>query len=168
MPDDVDDSLQGVDVESYGGDHPEHRMEQYKLYLELTDRISQRRQTANTFFLAINTALIALLGVALPTDLDGLGTFWYSVVGVAGVVLCFTWRRLIRSYSDLNTAKFNVIHQIERYLPLKPYEAEWKAVGEGRDSSRYMPFTHIEKWIPVIFGILYLALAIASIVGFAI
>ncbi|MEO0973262.1 MAG: hypothetical protein AAFX85_09215, partial [Pseudomonadota bacterium] len=32
-------------------------LEQYKLYVEMTDRISQRRGAANTFFLTLNTAV---------------------------------------------------------------------------------------------------------------
>ena len=42
-----------------------HLLEQYKLYLEMADRISSRRQSANSFFLSLNTALVALVGSAL-------------------------------------------------------------------------------------------------------
>ena len=35
-------------------------LEQYKLYVEMADRISSRRQNANSFFLSINTAIVAL------------------------------------------------------------------------------------------------------------
>ena len=77
------------------------------------------------------------------------------VVAIAGVILCFTWYRLVRSYRDLNTAKFKVIHEIERRLPLSPYDAEWEAVGGGDDSKLYLPFTHVEKFIPWIFMALH-------------
>jgi hypothetical protein len=39
------------------------------------------------------------------------------------------WYRLVRSYKDLNSAKFKVIHEIEKSLPISPYDAEWEAVG---------------------------------------
>src|SRR5256885_4461010 len=39
-------------------------LEQYKLYVEMADRISSRRLTANSFFLTINSAIIALGGYA--------------------------------------------------------------------------------------------------------
>jgi len=32
--------------------------EQYKLYVDLADRISQRRSTANSFFITANAALL--------------------------------------------------------------------------------------------------------------
>src|SRR2546426_1964670 len=40
----------------------EAALEQYKLYVEMADRISARRQTANEFFLSVNTVIVALLG----------------------------------------------------------------------------------------------------------
>jgi hypothetical protein len=37
-------------------------LEQYKIYVEMADRISSRRALTNTFFLTINTAVFALVG----------------------------------------------------------------------------------------------------------
>jgi hypothetical protein len=37
-------------------------LEQYKLYVEMADRISQRRGLTNTFFLTLNTAIFTLVG----------------------------------------------------------------------------------------------------------
>jgi hypothetical protein len=39
------------------------------------------------------------------------------------------------------------------------------ALGEGKDPSRYWPLSHIEQWIPALFGALYL---FAFVVGLAI
>jgi len=88
----------------------DHRIEQYKLYLEMADRISTRRQTANSFFLTLNTALVAL---ASYLSLGAEQKRWYWLVAVAGIALSYMWYRLVRSYKDLNTAKFKVIHEIE-------------------------------------------------------
>lgn len=41
-----------------------------------------------------------------------------------------------------------MIHKIEKYLPLRPYDAEWKAVGEGKNKDLYLPFTHLETYVP--------------------
>ena len=40
---------------------PAQLLEQYKLYVEMADRISQRRGAANTFFLTFNTAVVGAL-----------------------------------------------------------------------------------------------------------
>ena len=38
-------------------------LEQYKLYVEMADRISNRRGLTNTFFLTINTAIFTVIGI---------------------------------------------------------------------------------------------------------
>ncbi|MDP2601826.1 MAG: hypothetical protein Q8S00_04440 [Deltaproteobacteria bacterium] len=128
-----------------------HLLEQYKLYVEMADRISQRRQTANSYFLTVNTALLSFVGYLTTKDTSDY--LW--LLGVVGVVLCYLWYRLVRSYRDLNTAKFNVIHVIEKRLPLSPYDAEWEAMGRGKDSTRYKPVTHIETGVPWVFVVLH-------------
>ena len=158
-------SLQLMSEKEYGSGYSDHLLEQYKLYVEMADRISQRRQLANSFFLAVNTALIALMGVAGPAKLDSIETAWFAIVGIAGVILSFSWYRLIRSYRDLNAAKFRVILAIESHLPIRPYEAEWADVGEGDKPSRYLPFTWIEAKIPWVFAVLFAALIVGSVIA---
>jgi hypothetical protein len=130
-----------------------HLLEQYKIYLTSAENISNRRQTANAFFVTVNTALISLvsylnLGAIAPTKL-------YWAVSLAGIAICFMWYRLVRSYKDLNSAKFKVIHEIEKSLPISPYDDEWEAVGRGEDSQLYLPFTHIEIYVPWVFLLLH-------------
>jgi hypothetical protein len=135
--------------------YQDHLIAQYTLYVEMADRISSRRQTANSFFLSINTAIFAFVSYGQSENNSLRDAEMQFVVAIAGVILCFTWYRLVRSYRDLNTAKFKVIHEIERRLPLSPYDAEWEAVGGGDDSKLYLPFTHVEKFIPWIFMALH-------------
>lgn len=128
--------------------------EQYKLYVEMADRISERRQNANTYALSINSALIAVMGylqapIAYPSTTPQPALLW--AISVAGIILNYVWYRMIRSYSDLNSAKFKVVHAIESKLTCCPYDAEWVAVGRGKASNLYLPFTHIEKYIPWVF-----------------
>lgn len=156
-------ALQGVASADYGESHRDHTLEIYKTYLEMADRVSARREKANSFFLAVNTALIALLAkdafwgaTASPRALEIL-------VPLAAGVLCYLWYRIIRSYRDLNSAKFKVVHAIERQLPLRPYDAEWEIVDRGRNSKLYLPFTHVELVVPWLFMGFHALLA-ASIV----
>jgi hypothetical protein len=94
-------------------------LEQYKLAVEMADRISARRATANGFFLTVQTTLIALMAV------KGLDRDW---VAGAGLVLAITWWLLLRSYRDLNGAKWKVIQLIEQHLPLQPFSDEWNSL----------------------------------------
>ena len=158
------DYLMGKGREEYSPEYFTHILEQYKLYVGMADRISQRRQMAHAFFIAVNTALVALLGLASPDELELPDSLWFPAVGIAGVILSFTWYRLIRSYRDLNSGKFKVIFQIERQLPIRPYEAEWEILGRGQDPSLYRPFTRIESLIPWVFMLLYVMLIMGTVI----
>lgn len=151
----IENQLSSVKKEEYGNEYNSHLLEMYKIYVEMADRISTRRQSANSFFLSINTALVALIGyvqLGKKTD-ESIDFYW--VVGIAGMALCYAWYRLIKSYKDLNSGKFKVIHEIEKRLPLSPYDAEWEAIGRGKNSKLYLPFTKVEMTVPWIFFILH-------------
>ncbi|MFC1610112.1 hypothetical protein ACFL6C_04090 [Myxococcota bacterium] len=49
-------------------------------------------------------------------------------------------------------------------FPASPYwSAEWKALGEGKDSKLYKPLTHVEMWVPAWFAAIYVGATIALI-----
>lgn len=128
-----------------------HLIEQYKMYVEMTDRISQRRATANTYFLSVNSAILAFVGYL--TSKDSTNDLW--MLALAGITLCFLWERLIVSYRNLNTAKFKIIHAIEKRLPINLYDCEWSFMGRGGDPKLYKPFSHIEIGVPWVFIVLH-------------
>ena len=135
--------------------HLDHLLEQYKLYVEMADRISARRAIANTFFLTANTALVA----AMATYFEKVSVWCAAFISAAAIVLCYVWERLVKSYRQLNTAKYKVIGEMEKHLPCSPYwSAEWKELGEGKDPEIYTQLTAVERWVPVVFAILYFLL----------
>ena len=71
---------------------------------------------------------------------------------------------LIKSYKQLNTGKFELIHKIEEKLPLNLYAYEWIVLGEGKNKNKYFPFSHIEKRLPIILGGIYSLLLLCVIV----
>ena len=146
-----------VVAEKYGDKYIEHLIEQYKIYLEMLDRISDRRQKANEFFLALNTALLSFLGFVQSKGAGNL-TFLFAVAPIAGSLLSYFWYLMIRSYRDLNSGKFRVIHAVEQRLPLSLFDTEWDVVGRGKDKYLYQPFSHIEIKIPWVFIFLYVAI----------
>jgi len=167
---DLDPLLFKTTPEQYGADYRTHLLDQYKLYAGTADLISDRRQTANAFFLTLNSALLAFLGLVAEVKgtTEETPVVWMLAVSVAGVILCYAWFRLVRSYRDLNSGKYKIIHALERHLPAAPFDAEWEAVGRGKDPKRLIPFTRVEQRIPWIFAALYVALAawrVAQAVG---
>ena len=138
-------------------------LEQYKLYVEMADRISARRSLTNTFFLTLNTAVFAAIGALWKNR--PVAPSWLLVFPLlALLVQCGAWFFIVRSYRQLNAAKYIVIGVLEERLPASPYwKAEWKALGEGRDKAKYWPMTHLEQWIPVVFAATYTAAFVAAI-----
>lgn len=144
----------------YGNDYKEHLFEQYKLYVESVEKTSDRRQHANNYFITINTALISLIGLSFQIKIFENLAWIKSVLALVGIFICVIFWYLIRAYKQLNTGKFEVIHEIEQHLPLALYKHEWKVLGEGKDNKKYYPFSHIELIIPWVFGIIYALLGL--------
>ncbi|WP_084318880.1 RipA family octameric membrane protein [Deferrisoma camini] len=156
----LEETLFRVKKAEYGANYESHYIEQYKLYVEMADRISSRRQSANSFFLSVNTAVVALIGyVQLGGAVDTSNKF-YWLVSIAGMALCYTWYRLIRSYKDLNSGKFKVIHVMEKNLPIAPYDAEWESLERGKNPKIYHPFTRVEMVVPWVFFALHLSVLV--------
>lgn len=144
-------NLERVSREEYGDHYSPHILEIYKMYVNMADKVSSRRQSANSYFLTLNTAIIAILSYIEQCTSQVIASKYSWIVSFAGIVLSYSWYRLIRSYKDLNSGKFKVVHHIEKYLPIAPYDAEWKAIGEGKDKKLYLPFTKVEMRVPWIF-----------------
>jgi hypothetical protein len=139
-------------------------LEQYKVYVEMADRISARRALANTFFVTLHAAAFTVVGVFWkdrPT-----GPRWLLIFPLLVLLgLCLAWFWLVRSYRQLNAGKYAVIGALERRLPASPYwSAEWTALGKGEDKARYWPLTHLEQWVPLLFAVVYVFGFIAVLV----
>ncbi len=80
----IESDLTGIHPDTYGEDHQAHTLEIYKLYFSTTENASDRRQKANSFFLTINTAVIALSGY-IPTIIgENAGIQVYLLIPLAG------------------------------------------------------------------------------------
>lgn len=146
--------------EKYGDKYIEHLLEQYKVYVSSAEKISDRRQKANEFFLALNSGLVTLLGFVIGRISTNVNVTVIGLAAVAGIIMCYLWYRIVRSYKGLNSGKFKVIHAIESRLPLALYDTEWEILEKGKNKKIYWPFSHIELWVPWIFICIYLFLII--------
>lgn len=138
----------------------------YKMAVEMADRVSARRGTSNSFFLSVQTAFVAVLGLA-GSNLTK--TLWASTaVALAGVALSVAWWLQLKSYRDLNRVKFEVINKIEEQLPVKIFSDEWAFLK--RDSvrswrTRYAELGMSERRVPFIFIVLHILLFVGRHLG---
>ncbi|HEV3072390.1 MAG TPA: hypothetical protein VGY76_13295 [Solirubrobacteraceae bacterium] len=167
-------------------------LELYKNAVEMADRVSSRRAGANTFFLALNTALAAVVGIVSSArkppphgSAPSFDAFGLVLTAVAGIVLAIVWRALLAYYRRLNAAKFDVINKLERQLPAQPYAEEWAILHPGeptepepelehrqvvkrlrrwRRKTKHREATVIEQVVPLVFVLIYIALAVRVLV----
>jgi len=161
MPDTPGPQLIRHTKQSYGESFKADLFEQYKLYVETAENSSERRVSANNYLLTVNAFLVTLYGLLAASPYKGS---WSVLIPIAGVLVSLTWHRIITSYRDLNTVKFKVIHELEREMPAALYEYEWHKAEGGRGKA-YHPLTHLERWVPVVFMLLYVVLAIIGVLA---
>jgi len=134
-----------------------HALEQFKVYAQTAEEVSNRRGLTNTFFLTVQSILASAIAFAYEPGWH-FQPRWLVILPLgAALLMCYFWWRLVKSYRQLNSAKFKVIEEYERRLPTAPFvEAEWKGVlGEGKDLKLYTELTSVEKWLPIVFAALF-------------
>ena len=142
-------------AETFSEQEQKTAFEQYKLYVEMANKISERRGSANTFFTTLNTVLFTITAIIRSREM-----LWVAFTCGIGCVISFAWYITLNSYRKLNSGKFAVINEIEKRLPLSGFSYEWEVLTSGTKKSDYMPISHSEKIVPALFFIAYLAMAI--------
>lgn len=163
--DDFQKHVLGLSKEEYADNsYRAHILDLYKMYVASADKISERRQTANSFFLTLNTTIVGLVGyLNFSRDPKTADPRIFALVAIAGMLVCYMWYSMIRSYKNMNSGKFQVINMIEQLLPIRPYDAEWIALEQGKNPTRYLEFSQVEKNIPRVFFLLHLVVLLMSI-----
>ena len=133
------------DKKTYGVEFQNHLLEQYKLYVEMADRISGRRMLANSFFVGVHTTLTIVFTALLKKDM--LTPDWLIAAPfITLIFLCYVWERVVKSYRQLNSGKYKVVLLLEEALPAAPYDAEWTALGKGIDRSYISRLPLLKSW----------------------
>jgi hypothetical protein len=175
-----------------GDDDTPVLLELYKMAVEMADRVSARRAGANSFFLTLNTALAATVGIVSSaqkpapgaTTVPSFDAAGLVITAGAGIVLALVWRSLLSYYRRLNRAKFEVINALEQRLPAQPFANEWATLHPGeaepserpscahpirrskrwREHAKHREATVVEQVVPLVFVAIYIALAVRVLV----
>jgi hypothetical protein len=129
--------------------------EQYKVYVEMMDRTSGRRAETNKFYITLLSGLLAFLTFLLGRQFcTGYEDIVIGLFAVLGLILCWVWHSNIRSYRELNSGKFKIIHEMEKDLPYECFNREWDILK----ASKYKRLTQVEQTVPKIMAIPYILL----------
>jgi len=148
------------DAAAYGDRFRDHLLDQYKLYVESAEKVSERRISASNYLLTVSSALLTLFGLVVM-QMTGR---WLVIIPIAGLLVSLAWYSMVRSYKNLNSAKFKVIHEMEKHLPAALFAYEWHHCEDGKGKA-YTPTTHVERWIPGVFAAVYIGLGTLVLVG---
>lgn len=128
-------------------------LSQWQTCVEMANSISQRRDTMNNIFITLNLALVTATSVVWD--------FKSVFMLISGIVVCILWILFIRNFKILNTEKFKVIMDLEKKLPMKPFESEWNLLCKNK---KYKEGTQLEKILPIMFITLYTAALILLLI----
>lgn len=139
-------------------------LEQYKMFVEMADRVSERRLKTNQFYIGIISGLLGILAFVFgENNFDIIAQNQNSVmlvVTILGLILNLLWFINIRSFRKLNSGKFMVIHEMEALLPFQPYDREWDIIKRGEKRNNYFQLSKIEQYLPMALTIPFLILLI--------
>lgn len=135
----------------------EELIEQYKVYLQTSETVVQRRQNVSSFYISVNAAIISISAVISPfiNDMKSLSIV-IMVISVFGLILDISWIRILESYAVLNSSKLKIIELIEKRLPASLFDKEWEVMSNKLNNKKYVSFTDSEKRIPKIFSAIYI------------
>ena len=147
-------------------DKQEILLKQYEIFVKTADDITVRRLQTNKFYLAILLGLFTIAGFLNKNGMTGIlnQQIILILISIIGIALSAIWYVNIESFKLLNTAKFKVILEMEKELPCQCFGKEWDyRVGED-ESKAYPILTKIEKFLPLMMGVIYLMILVVGLV----
>lgn len=135
-------------------------LDQYKMFQKSSEDLVSRRQSVNSFYISVNSALVALMGVVMGVVEAPAKLYVMFFMSITGIILDISWINILDAYGTLNAAKMKVINLMERKLPVALYDVEWRVMSDKLNNKKYVSFTNSEKRIPRIFSVVYSAILV--------
>jgi hypothetical protein len=153
------------------------KFDEYQMFSEHVQRLSERRQSASQIYLTVNTAAFGVLAFLVKdAGFRGWGLVAVSVpLFVVGTMACVVWYRIIVQFRDVIGWHYEQLRAMEAGLDgsARIYTKEWERFyqplgGPSRGKERY-GFSRLEAWLPRLLVALYaiyaMGLIVATIVG---
>ena len=160
--------------------------EEFKLYYEATEKVTDRRIETNRWNYSICIAILVAIAVLTKWSLTSAHLLWLGLVAVVmlctmAVLFCMLWIGQIRDFKKLNNAKFIVLNAMApdvefdpdnpgKVVSYCPFEKEWNKLSEmnaldevGRSNIVALKSSNIEYFIPKAFAVLFAAIFVALV-----
>lgn len=125
-----------------------HLLDQYKLYVEMADRMTARKVIINnTFMTLLGAAAVAYASAPKYFDLRFVLFFQLGLMLVS-LLVSLIWRSFVLHQTKVTDTKFKVIQEIEELLPAQPYKMEYVYCIKERKTSSAL--NRLDRSLPLI------------------
>lgn len=133
----------------------DRKLEVYKTFVETIIASENRRQQVSTIYLGMVVAVSTVAGAVEKIEL----IYPASIV----LVLSTVWFLSVRYFRKLAHAKFFVISEIEKDIPIAAFQLEWNKLKSENGSQ--VSLTYLEMSIPVMLGLLCIGYILFRIIA---
>jgi len=160
--------------------------EEYCMYYESTEKVTDRRLAANQWNYAICSAVLVAVAAAFDWGLRRPPLLLVTLAGilalaVMAVLYCSLWIGQLRDFKALNNAKFTVLNEMaprvrfsdspgDSRISRTPFSREWQILEKSNsltkiqdDSLVALKASNIEYLIPKAFRILFVGIVLVAI-----
>jgi hypothetical protein len=149
------------------------RFEEYKLFSDRVQRLSERRQLTSQTYLAVNTAVLGVMAFLIrDAGLRGWGLVAVVLpLFLVGALACLTWLRVISDFRQIIGWQYEQLRGMEQGLrdSHSVYSREWEQFYKPRDGKERFGFPRLEAWLPRLFlglyAVFFLGLTVATALG---
>jgi len=127
-------------------------LEQYRIMIDTSEKLMERRQATTNLYTTLATTLIALISASFAFENAIMCGAILLASGLILVLLCHNWKLSLDAFDLNNTGKFAVINLLEKYLPAEIFECEYsynKQKGMRSFSAREKKLPEIFKWVGI-------------------
>jgi hypothetical protein len=119
-------------------------LEEFQLTLKHVEKLLDRRQTNTSFYLSVNTGILAAIGLLLKDSQLTEGWLLASILLLvcAGFIACWIWRSLLYQYEILLDWWYARLREFEASMPdsarlvTREYEDLYVAAKEHKPTKR--------------------------------
>ena len=161
-----------------------HSFDEFKLYYESTERVTDRRLDTNRWNYSICIAILVATATVTNWSLTNPRLLWVGLAAdvlfcLMAILFCVLWIGQIRDFKNLNNAKFTVLNEMAPTVDFDasnpgviisfcPFDKEWSKLSElralqevGRSNLIALKSSNVEYFIPKAFAALFVAILLA-------
>ncbi|MEI6544337.1 MAG: hypothetical protein WCL60_12535 [Methylococcales bacterium] len=163
-----------------------HSFDEFKLYYDSTEKVTDRRLDTNRWNYSIGIAILVAIATITNWSLSNPKLLWVGLaadvlLSLMAILFCVLWIGQIRDFKNLNNAKFNVLNEMAPKIEFDtanpgtitsfcPFDKEWAKLNElnalqevGRSNLIALKSSNIEYFIPKTFAALFLTILISLV-----